>query len=87
MNQGCIDLGGETAQLSAIYDGRSLPYKYEILNYGGNAITDYLISMVGYSTNDISSLSFKSSINLLKEKACYVALDYKEELYSVDSYV
>ncbi len=75
-----VDLGANSTQISAFLYYSPIPYKFERLYYGGNAITDYLYHLLKQVQN-------KSIAEDIKEKACYVALDYEKEIVEPFSYI
>lgn len=81
-----VDLGGESTQISAILDGCPIPYQFERLYYGGNKITDYLFELFNYNCKMFYNDKNKYCVEDIKEKACYVALDFGEELKYIESY-
>ena len=80
-----VDLGEGVSKFIPIWEGYILPpVVYQ--NFGGKDLTEYLdkeLLKVGYSFYTISS---KIIANKIKEKVCYVALDYKEELQYVEKF-
>ncbi len=81
-----IELGGDTTQICPIVDCNPKPYTFEKFYYGGNAITDYLFSLFNYNCKMFYNSKYKSCMDDIKEKSCYVALDFEEELKFVCSY-
>ena len=81
-----VDLGGESTQISAILDGCPIPYQFERLYYGGNKITDYLFELFNHNCKMFYNDKNKYCVEDIKEKACYVALDFGEELKYIESY-
>ena len=81
-----IELGGDTTQICPFVDCKPKPYSFEKLYYGGNAITDYLFSLFNYNSKMFYNSKYKSCMEDIKEKSCYVALDFEDEFGIVDSY-
>ena len=81
-----IELGGDTTQICPFVDCKPKPYTFEKLYFGGNAITDYLFSLFNYNCKMFYNSKYKSCMEDIKEKSCYVALDFEEEFGIVDSY-
>jgi len=81
-----IDLGANSTQISALLDFAPIPYKFERLYYGGNAITDYLFDLFHRNSKMFYNDKNKSSVEDIKEKACYVALDFDDEIKSVEPF-
>ena len=81
-----IDSGGDFTHFVPIYDNFGMPHAYIQENYAGRDLTLYmeeLLSEVGYRFSTPSEKRFVESI---KEKACYVALDFDEDLKSVEPF-
>ena len=74
-----IDLGGNSTQISAFLNDLPIPCKFERLYYGGNAITDYLCNIFHQNVKKYYNDKNKIIVENIKEKACYVALNYEEE--------
>lgn len=81
-----IDLGASSTQITAVLFGYHLPYKYDRLYYGGKAITDYLFELLQQSSKMFYNDKNKFCVEDIKEKACYVALDYGYEYVEPYSY-
>ena len=81
-----VDLGGESTQISAIFDGYPIPFQFERLYYGGNKITDYLFELFNFNSKMFYNDKNKCCVEDIKEKACNVALDYEEELKYLEFY-
>ena len=81
-----IDLGANSTQISAILDCAPIPYKFERLYFGGNAITDYLFDLFHRNSKMFYNDKNKSSVEYIKEEACYVALDFDYEKKSVEPF-
>ena len=85
LNGFVLDLGDGITQFVPIYDGCKLPYN-DFNNFGGRDLTQYFVKIFYeygyrfYNTNEFDV------IKNMKEKACYVALDYEEELRSYGAY-
>jgi actin-related protein len=80
-----LDLGDGTTQFLPVFDGYKL-YFYDYYNFGGRDLTKYFVNMLFkygfrfYKTNEWEIAKH------LKEKVCYTALDYEEELKSYEKY-
>ncbi len=75
-----IDLGDDATHIVAIREGRVLPHAVIRLNFGGRKLTDYLIKLFferGYILNTTAQRQMAQD---LKEKLCYVALDFEKEM-------
>ena len=66
-----------TSQCGSLYEGFCVPLSLSHLNLAGSDITDYLMKMF----NDAGRRMIeRETINNIKEKLCYVALDFEEKL-------
>ena len=81
-----IELGGDTTQICPFVDSKPKPYTFEELYYGGNSITDYLFRLFNNNCKMPYNSKYKSCMEDIKEKSCYVALDFEDEFGIVDSY-
>lgn len=81
-----VDLGGGNTQILPIIEGHPIPYQFERLYYGGNKITDYLFELFNYNCKMFYNDKNKSCVEDIKEKACYVALDFEEESKYIETY-
>ena len=80
-----VDSGEGLTQFAPISEGYSLSKGFMKLDLGGEDVTNYMLNMLNdiganFSTNDDNNE--KKIIETIKEKACYVALNYEEELKS-----
>ena len=55
-------------------------------NLGGNDLTEYIIKELLNDGYNFYTKSSKLIANKIKEKVCYVALDYEKELNQVESF-
>ena len=81
-----IDSGGDVTHLVPIYDGFGMPHAYIQENYAGRDLTLYmqqLLYEVGYRAYTTHE---KEIVKAIKEKVCYVALDFDEDIKSVEPY-
>jgi actin-related protein len=56
--------------------------KYRLYKIGGRDLSEYMFKLLARSGQNIKYLEYAK---LIKEKTCYCALDYKEEIKSVNS--
>ena len=75
-----LDLGHGTSQFSPILDGKLISDNFERVNIGGKDITKYLCKLLNKNSKEKIP---KHIVNDIKEKSCYIPLDYGQELKSV----
>ena len=78
-----LDLGYGTSQFSPIFDGYIIQDNVERVNIGGKDITKYLGKLLN---KNLKEKIPKYMVNNIKEKSCYIALDYEYELKSVEPF-
>ena len=76
-----LDLGDGITQFVPIFDGYRLPYN-DYFNFGGRDLTNYFRKLLNENEYKFNKSNEFELVNHIKEKACYVALDYEEELKS-----
>ncbi len=67
-----VDMGYDSIRVVPVHNGHALAQHGIELDYGGAMLTEYMLM--------ISSAESRQTAELIKEKLCYVALDYEQEL-------
>jgi len=82
-----LDSGQNATHVVPIYEGYNLPHLITKINFGGSNMTSDLKKMLEENFINFSSLAKKEILQDIKEKLCYVALDYETEkkIYSESS--
>ncbi|MFW9824921.1 MAG: actin family protein [Candidatus Thorarchaeota archaeon] len=81
-----IEIGDSNTRIVPIYEGYKLSHAVRILDVGGRALTRYMeqtLESIGWS---VDSSIRRELVRVLKEKACFVSLDYKEDLKRSEQY-
>jgi actin-related protein len=82
-----FDSGNKVSHVVPIYEGYALPHAVEQINLAGKALTKNLSKLLierGYSFNFSSELKIVRDI---KEKLCYSALDFEQEMNASSSQI
>ena len=75
-----VDLGDGVSNCISIFEGYSLPYSIIRLDFGGRDLTHYMEKLLNERGYRASTSSEKEIVKAIKEKACYVAYDFDDEI-------
>ena len=75
-----VELGDSVTQFVPILDGYMLPSSSIIMYLGGRDINNYLIKLLYENGISLTTSSERYMAKDIKEKTCYVALDFEEEI-------
>ncbi len=81
-----VEIGDSSTRIVPVYEGYKIDYAINVLETGGQTLTRYmekLLSSIGFS---VDSSVKRDLVRVLKEKACFVSLDYKEDLKKSEQY-
>ncbi|NHJ24850.1 MAG: actin, cytoplasmic 2 [Candidatus Lokiarchaeota archaeon] len=81
-----IEIGDSITRIVPIYEGYKLSHAIKILDIGGRTLTRYMEKILGEQGYSADSSIRRELVRALKEKACFVSLDYKEDLKRVEQY-
>lgn len=75
-----VEIGDGVAHIVPVFDGSVLPHSIQRINLAGRDLTDYLIQILSERGLHLTTGAEREIVKEIKEKLCYVALDFDEEL-------
>lgn len=81
-----VEIGDSLSRLTPIYKGYKLDHAIKHIDIGGRTLTRFMEKILGERGFSADSSIRRELVRALKEKACFVSLDYKEDLKRVEQY-